>query len=129
LNCKHEKQPDRKSTNGGVLDDLFGAVIPDVSQSMGDRELPFSERFKKAWPVLKGGLITLPLAFAMGWFSAKLYGMSASVVIHMLAGALFALACCLKMENNGGIFPWRKIKSLHNPGTRAIWLFLPVWHC
>ncbi len=79
---------------GGVLDDLFGAIIPDVSQSMGDRELPFSERFKKAWPVLKGGLITLPLAFTMGWFSAKLYGMSASVVIHMLAGALFALACC-----------------------------------
>jgi hypothetical protein len=79
---------------GGVLDDLFGAIIPDVSQSMGDRELPFRERFKKAWPVLKGGLITLPLAFAMGWFSAKLYGMSASVVIHMLAGVLFALACC-----------------------------------
>ncbi|UCH92946.1 MAG: hypothetical protein JSV88_21995 [Candidatus Aminicenantes bacterium] len=79
---------------GGVLDDLFGAIIPDVSQSMGDRHLPFSERSKKAWPVLKGGLITLPLAFAMGWFSAKLYGMSASVVIHMLAGVLFALACC-----------------------------------
>ena len=79
---------------GGVLDDLFGAIIPDVSQSMGDRELPFGERFKKAWPVLKGGLITLPLAFAMGWFSAKLYGMSTSVVIHMLAGVLFALACC-----------------------------------
>jgi hypothetical protein len=79
---------------GGVLDDLFGAIIPDVSQSMGDRELPFSERFKKAWPVLKGGLITIPLAFAMGWFSAKLYGMSASVFIHMLAGVLFALACC-----------------------------------
>jgi hypothetical protein len=79
---------------GGMLDDLFGAIIPDVSQSMGDKELPFSERFKKAWPVLKGGLITLPLAFAMGWFSAELYGMSTSVVIHMLAGALFALACC-----------------------------------
>jgi len=79
---------------GGVLDDLFGAIIPDVSQSMGDKELPLGERFKKAWPVLKGGLITLPLAFAMGWFSAKLYGMSTSVVIHMLAGVLFALACC-----------------------------------
>lgn len=79
---------------GGVLDDLFGAIIPDVSQSMGGRELPSSERFKKAWPVLKGGLITIPLAFFMGWFSAKLYGMSTSVVIHMLAGVLFALACC-----------------------------------
>jgi hypothetical protein len=79
---------------GGVLDDLFGAIIPDVSQSMGHKELPARERFKKAWPVLKGGLITLPLAFAMGWFSAKLYGMSGSVVIHMLAGVLFALACC-----------------------------------
>jgi hypothetical protein len=80
---------------GGVLDDLFGAIIPDVSQSLGDRELPVNERLKKAWPVLKGGLITLPLAFAMGWFSAKLYGISVSVVIHMLAGFLFALACCL----------------------------------
>lgn len=79
---------------GGVLDDLFGAIIPDVSQSLGNRELPLSERLKKAWPVLQGGLITLPLAFAMGWLSAKLYGMSASVIIHMLAGVLFALACC-----------------------------------
>jgi hypothetical protein len=78
---------------GGMLDDLFGAIIPDVSQSMGDSDLPFSERFKKAWPVLKGGLITLPLAFGLGWFSAKLYGMSASVVVHMLSGVLFAIAC------------------------------------
>ncbi|MCP5048476.1 MAG: hypothetical protein GY940_15000 [bacterium] len=79
---------------GGVLDDLFGAIIPDVSQSMGDKEQPVEERFKKAWPVLKGGLVTLPLAFGLGWFSAELYGMSESTGIRMLAGALFALACC-----------------------------------
>jgi hypothetical protein len=78
---------------GGMLDDLFGAIIPDASQSMGDSDLPFSERFKKAWPVLRGGLITLPLAFGLGLFSAKLYGMSASVAVHMLAGGLFAIAC------------------------------------
>lgn len=79
---------------GGMLDDLFGAIIPDVSQSMGDGTLPVKKRFKNAWPVLKGGLITLPLAFLMGWFSAVLYGMSASTAIHMLSGAIFALACC-----------------------------------
>jgi hypothetical protein len=79
---------------GGMLDDLFGAIIPDVSQSMGDKSLPFKERSKNAWPVLKGGLITLPVAFGLGWFSAVLYGMSDSIAVHMLAGVLFALACC-----------------------------------
>lgn len=79
---------------GGVLDDLFGAILPDVSQSMGEKDKPFGERFRKARPVLKGGLVTLPLAFGLGWFSAKLYGMSESIGIHMLAGVLFALACC-----------------------------------
>lgn len=79
---------------GGVLDDLFGAIIPDVSQSMGDPDQPMEERFKKAWPILRGGLITLPLAFGLGWLSAYLYGTSQSVAIHILAGVLFALACC-----------------------------------
>lgn len=79
---------------GGVLDDLFGAIIPDVSQSMGDKNLPRSERFKKAWPVLKGGLITLPVAFGLGWYSAVLYGSTESIVLRMLAGFMFALACC-----------------------------------
>jgi hypothetical protein len=80
---------------GGILDDLFGAIIPDVSQSMGDRNLPLKERLKKAWPVLKGGLLTLPVAFALGYFSAVLYGKTHAAVLHMAAGVLFALACCL----------------------------------
>jgi hypothetical protein len=79
---------------GGMLDDLFGAIIPDVSQSIGDKELPRGERYKQAWPVLKGGLVTLPVAFALGWFSAKLHAMSDSVILHMLAGVIFAFACC-----------------------------------
>lgn len=78
---------------GGVLDDLFGAIIPDVSQSMGDKSLPSEERFKKAWPVLKGGLVTLPFAFALGWFSAVIYRQTDSIAVHMLAGVMFALAC------------------------------------
>lgn len=80
---------------GGILDDLFGAIIPDVSQSMGERSLPYKERFKKASPVLKGGIITLPIAFALGWFSAVLYGKTGSTAVHMLCGIMFALACCL----------------------------------
>ena len=80
---------------GGMLDDLFGAIIPDVSQSMGDRKLPMKKRFKNAWPVLKGGLVTLPFAFGLGWFSAVLHGISEATVIHMLSGVIFALACCL----------------------------------
>jgi hypothetical protein len=80
---------------GGMLDDLFGAIIPDVSQSMGDRKLPVKIRFKNAWPVLKGGLVTLPFAFGLGWFSAVLHGMSEATVIHMLSGVIFAFACCL----------------------------------
>jgi hypothetical protein len=80
---------------GGVLDDLFGAIIPDVSQSMGDKHLPFRSRFKKAWPVLKGGLITLPLAFCLGWFSAKIYQTSDSTALHILSGVMFSCACFL----------------------------------
>ena len=78
---------------GGVLDDLFGAIIPDVSQSMGDKRLPLKKRFQNAWPILKAGLVTLPAAFALGWFSAVLYNKSESVVVHMLSGVMFAFAC------------------------------------
>lgn len=79
---------------GGALDDLFGAIIPDVSQSMGNKSLPFKQRLKNAWPVLKGGLVTLPLAFVLGGLSAILYNGSQSVFVHMAAGVMFALACC-----------------------------------
>lgn len=78
---------------GGMLDDLFGAIIPDVSQSMGKKGLPFSERFKEAWPVLREGLISLPVAVGLGWGAAALHGASHSTVMHGVAGALFALAC------------------------------------
>lgn len=80
---------------GGVLDDLFGAIIPDVSQSMGERSLPSKERLKKSWPILKGGLMTIPIAFALGYFSAVLYGKTQSTALHMAAGVLFAFACFL----------------------------------
>jgi hypothetical protein len=79
---------------GGVLDDLFGAIIPDVSQSMGAKENPFEERLKSALPVFKGGLISLPAALLMGWGSAVLYKSSPAVGVHILAGILFAFACC-----------------------------------
>ena len=80
---------------GGILDDIFGAIIPDVSQSMGDKRLPLKERFRNASPILKGGLITLPIAFALGYFSALLYRGTADTALHMLAGVMFALACSL----------------------------------
>lgn len=80
---------------GGILDDIFGAIIPDVSQSMGDKSLPLKERFKNALPILKGGLITLPIAFVLGYFSAVLYRETTDPALHMLAGVMFALACSL----------------------------------
>lgn len=79
---------------GGMLDDLFGAIIPDVSQSMGTRDKPMGDRLKSAMPVFKGGLFSLPAALALGWTSAVVYNSSPDVGIHILAGVLFALACC-----------------------------------
>ncbi|MCP4216447.1 MAG: hypothetical protein GY765_17485, partial [bacterium] len=78
---------------GGVLDDLFGAIIPDVSQSMGDKKEPMKVRFARAWPILKGGLISLPAALFLGWFSAYLHGTSDAVAVHILAGVTFSFAC------------------------------------
>lgn len=78
---------------GGMLDDLFGAIIPDVSQSMGKKGAPFKERFKEAWPVLREGLTSLPVALGLGWGAAALYGATQSTLMHGISGALFALAC------------------------------------
>ncbi len=80
---------------GGALDDLFGAILPDVSQSMGKKGAPFSERFKEAWPVLKAGVASLPVAMGCGWLAATLHASSSSVAMHAVSGALFALACSL----------------------------------
>jgi hypothetical protein len=79
---------------GGVLDDLFGAIVPDVSHSMGRRDLPWRERLKEALPVLKGGAVSLPAAMGLGWLSAHIYSPDSSLPLRMLAGGLFALACC-----------------------------------
>ena len=95
---------------GGVLDDLFGAIIPDASQSMGRKDLPYPERVKHAWPVLKSGLLSLPIAGALGWLSSAAYdaahsgwaqhaagtiGLSSPAIpLHVAAGLLFAFACC-----------------------------------
>ena len=75
---------------GGVMDDLFSAILPDASQSRGDRSLPFRQRCKKAWGVMKGGLASLPLAMALGWGSAILYAASPSPWLRAAAGVAFA---------------------------------------
>lgn len=87
--------PGLMHTVGGALDDLFGAILPDVSQSMGKKGLPFAERFKEAWPVLRAGLSSLPIAMGCGWLAATLHAGSDSVGMHAVSGALFALACSL----------------------------------
>lgn len=87
--------PGMMHTIGGALDDLFGAIIPDVSQSMGKKSLPLAERLKEAWPVLKAGLASLPIAMGCGWLAATLHASSSSAGMHALSGALFALACSL----------------------------------
>lgn len=87
--------PGLMHTVGGALDDLFGAILPDVSQSMGKKGAPFMERMKDAWPVLKAGLASLPLAMGCGWLAATLYAGSTSLAVHALSGGLFALACSL----------------------------------
>jgi hypothetical protein len=87
--------PGLMHTVGGALDDLFGAILPDVSQSMGKKGAPFAERLKEAWPVLRAGLASLPVAMGCGWLAATLHAGSSSVAMHALSGALFALACSL----------------------------------
>lgn len=79
---------------GGVLDDFFGAILPTVSQSMGRKGLPLIQKLKNSAAVLGGGVASLPLAFFFGWASTQIYSHFASTGAHMLAGAVFALACC-----------------------------------
>jgi hypothetical protein len=79
---------------GGVMDDLFGAILPNVSQSMGRKELPFWQRLKEARSVLVGGAVGLAAAGALGVASSAVYGGTQGVVPHMIAGVLFAGACC-----------------------------------
>lgn len=79
---------------GGVMDDLFGAILPNVSQSMGRKELPFWQRLKEARSVLVGGAVGLAAAGALGVASSAVYGGTQGVIPHMIAGVLFAGACC-----------------------------------
>ena len=78
---------------GGMLDDLFGAILPNVAVSMGRKDLPKEERWAQAKPVLTAGLLSLIPAAGFGWASTALYASSSSPVVHALSGVLFAFAC------------------------------------
>lgn len=100
---------------GGALDDLFGAVLPDVSQSMGRKDLPFMQRIKSASGVLMGGLASIPVSAGLGWGALSLYEHSTSLGGHMAAGAVFALACCAgTAATSAAAFwkAWRGVKHL-----------------
>lgn len=102
---------------GGALDDLFGAIIPDVSQSMGKKGLPLKERLKEAMPVLVGGAVTIPVSAGLGFSAAALYSDAASLSVRLAAGAIFAFACCAgTLGTSLGAFKkaWGAIDTLSN---------------
>ena len=97
---------------GGALDDIFGAILPDASQSMGKGESPaedgitrnflqramrsiqsFAKRAGHAIPVALAGMAFIPSAFLFGYLSKVLYAPDSSVARKFLAGACFGLAC------------------------------------
>lgn len=79
---------------GGILDDICAGIVPDVSQSLGNKKNSWSERIKEAGAVLAGGVATLPLAFAFAHYSTTLFSETAPLGMRMAGGMVFALACC-----------------------------------
>ncbi len=97
---------------GGALDDIFGAILPDASQSMGKGERlandgisrnflqramrdakSFAKRAAHAIPVAIAGMAFIPSAFLFGYLSKVLYAPDSSVGRKLIAGACFGLAC------------------------------------
>ena len=110
---------------GGVLDDLFGAIIPNVSQSMGSRDRPWRERFKNAWPVLREGLASLPIAAGLGWGASLVFGVAHHPVLLAGAGLMFAFACCggtLGTSIGAVRQSWRALSEVEKDGELALFL-------
>lgn len=78
---------------GSVLDDLFGTILPDVSQSIGKLGSRW-ERVKQGSLVFLGGSFGLPVSFVCSGFSLYLHEVATSAIQRGFAGALFAFACC-----------------------------------
>ena len=78
---------------GGVFDDLFGAIIPDVSQSISKNGTLW-QKVKQGSMVFLGGSIGLPFSFAFGYISVRTYATAQTAIERGMGGAFFALACC-----------------------------------
>lgn len=104
---------------GGALDDLFGAIIPSVSQSLGHKDLSWRARLKHAMPAIKGGMVGLGCAFLLGWGSGALYSATSSSLMHASAGFLFALACCAGTIGTSVSALRQSWKGIHDLGADA----------
>lgn len=90
----HHIAPKLMNILGGVLDDIFGAVVPNISQSWGPKEASFKEKLKNAMPIIKGGAIGVGASFGFGLATMLLYSEgTGSLASRGLAGLCFALAC------------------------------------
>jgi len=114
---------------GGALSDVFGAIIPDVSQSVShvkEQSASHAKRFwskaKAGWKVFLGGAAGLPFALAAGWLASYLYSPAAPMEIRVLAGALFGLACAAGTVGTSvaaTIGAYRAFSSLEKEGMKA----------
>jgi len=106
---------------GGMLSDIFGAIIPDVSQSLGHAK-GFWNKVKEGWKVFLGGAIGLPFSLGFGVAASMLYSPAAPIETRMLAGALFALACAAGTVGTSvaaAMGAYRAFASLENEGMKA----------
>jgi len=106
---------------GGMLSDIFGAIIPDVSQSVGHAKGAWN-KIKQGWKVFLGGAIGLPFSLGFGVAASMLYSPVAPIGTRMLAGALFALACAAGTVGTSvaaAMGAYRAFASLENDGMKA----------
>jgi len=105
----HHFAPGLMHVVGGALDDIFGAILPDASQSMksGVRKekdgnfvqrqvanaRDFASRASHAISVALTGMAFIPFAFVFGAISRALYRPGASIATKLAVGAFFGLAC------------------------------------
>ena len=106
---------------GGALSDVFGAIIPDVSQSVGHAKGIWN-KVKEGWKVFLGGAVGLPVALAAGGYASLLYSPASPIGIRIVAGGLFGLACAAGTVGTSvaaTIGAYRAFASLENEGMKA----------
>ncbi|MFA6214265.1 MAG: hypothetical protein WC717_03230 [Candidatus Micrarchaeia archaeon] len=83
---------------GGVLGDIIGAVMPNISQSFKAFGT-FRQNLRDIMPMVKGSIVGLGVSFVLGLCSTLIYSEAAPLLQRTWAGLLYGLAC-----SSGAVF-------------------------